>query len=212
MHLKRFKSFKWKVFRRALNCINEHHLSSSVIYLLSICVIFSLKQHLFSFPVSILCIVGIWFIFLLPGKFFLWCGGIYGQWLPWFCHLFLSLVCWHCLFAQRKGAIFILANFDRRMCRYFVPKVIIWGSPYWAMAFEGNLCVLFSLLTWHVLHTLLCYSFVVVVSLYHTALWFWYIFKAMERQWCDILYFVPAVVNGPQSTVQSSNFLLLFLF
>lgn len=74
------------------------------------------------------------------------------------------------LFAKRKGAIFILANCDRRMCWYFVPKVIIWGSPYWALAFEGNLGeVLCSLLTWHVLHTLLCYSFVVVFSLLQTS-------------------------------------------
>lgn len=107
---------------------------------------------------------------LLPGKFFLCCGGIYGHWLLWFYHFFLSLsFVDNFLFAKRKGAIFILANCDRRMCCYFVPKVIICGSPYWALAFEGNLGeVLCSLLTWHVLHTLLCYSFVVVFSLHQT--------------------------------------------
>lgn len=42
------------------------------------------------------------------------------------------------LFAKRKGAIFILANFDCRMCCYFVPKVIIWGSPLLGLSLWGK--------------------------------------------------------------------------
>lgn len=42
------------------------------------------------------------------------------------------------LFAKRKGAIFILANFDCRMCCTFVPKVIIWGSPLLGLSLWGK--------------------------------------------------------------------------
>lgn len=42
------------------------------------------------------------------------------------------------LSAKRKEAIFIFANFDRRMCCYFVPKVIILGSPLLGLGLWGK--------------------------------------------------------------------------
>lgn len=53
--------------------------------------------------------VGILSIRLLPGKFFLWCGGIHGHLLLWFCHFFLSLsFVYIFLFAKRKGLFLYL--------------------------------------------------------------------------------------------------------
>jgi len=80
-----------------------------------------------------------------------------------------SLLTFFCLLKER-GLFLYLLTLTAGCAVTLFQRLSSEDLPYWALAFEGSLGeVLYSLLTWCVLHTLLCYSFVVVFLLHQTS-------------------------------------------